>query len=116
MLLSKGVAMDRRSGFVLVIVGAVVVGCGGKETATEKTGQSVYVDSKTMQAVVGDMVAETPAVNPTTGERTLMPAMYCSSCQRWHPVPPPDQINRVPGATKCRKTGTTLTANGPWPK
>lgn len=93
-----------------------LVGCGrSTEVATDATPRAVYVDTTTMQAVVSDLVTDPPAVNPATGKRTLMPALYCPTCRAWHPVPPPDQINRAAGASTCRKTGAALTADGPWP-
>jgi len=101
---------------VVSVLNANLVGCGSStDVATDEVGETVYVDTETMQAMVGPTVVETPAVNPKTGKRTLMPALYCPTCRRWHPVPPVDQINRVPDATKCGKTGATLTADGPWP-
>ena len=99
------------------VLGAGLVGCGGSsEVDTGEVDQTVYVDTTTMQAMVGPSTDETPALNPKTGKRTLMPALYCPGCLRWHPVPSVDQINRVPDATKCRKTGATLTTDGPWPE
>lgn len=101
----------------LGVLGISLLGCGrSAEDATDEVSQAVYVDTETMQAMVCDIVDEPPALNPKTGQRTLMPALYCPACRSWHPVPPPDQINRMPGATTCRKTGAALTADGPWPK
>jgi hypothetical protein len=102
---------------LVVAIGSGLLGCGGsEEVATTESQRAVYVDIKTLQAVIGDVVKEPPAVNPATGQRTLMPALYCPKCLRWHPLPPLDQINRTPNATKCSKTGATLTADGPWPE
>ena len=80
-----------------------------------REGRMVYVDAATDEAVVGEIATEFPAVHPRTGKRTLMPAMYCEKCGKWHPVPPPDQINRVPRAAQCPKTGAPLVPDGPWP-
>ena len=103
--------------FVASVLGISVMSCSGPaDVATDKVPQAVYVDTETMQAVVGDIVDEPPALNPETGQRTLMPALYCPACQSWHAVPPAGQINRVPGATTCRKTGAALTTDGPWPE
>jgi hypothetical protein len=112
--------MDINAKTLVIAVSALgisLLGCGGSaEVATDEVSQAVYVDTKTMQAVVCDIVDEPPALNPKTGQRTLMPALFCPTCQAWHPVPPADQINRVPGATTCRKTGAALTTEGPWPE
>lgn len=75
----------------------------------------VYVDTVTGEAQAMEVAGEFPAVQPRTGKRTLMPAMYCAKCGKWHPVPPPDRINRAGRAALCPKTGAPLTAEGPWP-
>ncbi len=76
----------------------------------------VYVDTVTKKPIVMEIADSFPATNPETDKRTLMPAMYCPKCSKWHPVPPLDQINRTPRATQCPKTGTQLTPDGPWPE
>lgn len=102
---------------VLLLLCIALVGCGGTEEATtNKVARAVYVDTKTMKAIVCEVVGEPPLVNPATGKRTLMPALYCPKCLRWHSLPPLDQINRTPNATKCSKTGAELIADGPWPE
>ena len=101
----------------LGLLGSSLMGCSSPAAvSTEEVSRAVYIDTKTMKAMVCDAVEDFPAVNPVTGNRTLMPALYCPSCVRWHPLPPLDQINRTPNATKCGKTGATLTADGPWPE
>lgn len=104
-------------GFLVVAVPALFVGCGGLESSDMegREGKMVYVDTVTKEATVMEIAATFPAVQPLTGKRTLMPAMYCEKCAQWHAVPPPDQINRTPGAASCPKTGTPLTLDGPWP-
>lgn len=68
---------------LVVAIGSGLLGCGGsEEVATTESQRAVYVDIKTLQAVVGDVVKEPPAVNPATGQRTLMPALYCPKCLR----------------------------------
>lgn len=105
----------------MVLVGAAVLaGCGGPEEVNidGREGKMVYVDtaSKKKEALVMEVAADFPAEHPRTGKRTLMPAMYCPKCAKWHPVPPPDQINRTPRATLCPKTGVAMTVEGPWPE
>ncbi len=96
-----------------------IAGCGRTEEvpADGREGKMVYVDtaSKTKEAIVMEIADSFPAENPRTGKRTLMPAMYCPTCGQWHPVPPPDQINRTPNAALCPKSGTPLRIDGPWP-
>jgi hypothetical protein len=98
------------------LVAASFVGCGGGTEEASDVDRMVYFDTKTKTAVVAEVSDETPALNLTTGRKTLMPALYCPKCESWHSVPPLDQINRIPGATKCRKTGADLTFEGPWPE
>lgn len=105
-------------GFLLVAVTAVFAGCGKPEPPgpNGRVGKMVYVDTATREAIVMPVADAFPAPHPRTGKRTMMPAMYCPKCSRWHPVPPPDQINRTPKATTCPKTGKPLTMDGPWPE
>jgi hypothetical protein len=94
---------------------ALFAGCGGNEPPPDpKAGKMVYVDTKSKQAFVGQII-DTPATNPQTGQPTLMPALYCSKCSQWHAVPPLDEINQVGNATRCTKTRVPLTGDGPWP-
>lgn len=100
---------------VTLLCGVTFAGCGGSETETDtKAGKMVYVDTKTAEAFVGN-VTGTPAVHPQTGDRTLMAALYCPKCATWHAVPPLDEINQIPNATRCPKTRVPLTVDGPWP-
>ena len=100
----------------LALTGLAISGCSDSEATDDmRAGRMVYVDTKTMQPFVHDIASEFPAGHPETGKRTLMPALYCPECKQWHAVPPVEQINRMPGATRCRKTRSLLTADGPWP-
>lgn len=100
---------------LIVMAGGGMAGCGSKDADVRPTDRTVYVDTKTKQPVVHQVVTSVPAVNPETGERTLMPGLYCPQCQTWYPVPPPDQINSRPNAGLCPKDKTPLTVDGPWP-
>jgi uncharacterized protein YbaR (Trm112 family) len=100
---------------VCVLAGIGLAGCGSEEADTQPAGRMVYVDTKTRQPIVHEIVTPVPALNPETGERTLMPGLYCPACETWYPVPPPDQINSQPNAGQCPKDKTPLTADGPWP-
>ncbi len=82
---------------------------------SDRQGRMVYVDTASGGALAMDIAGEFPAIHPRTGKRTLMPALYCPKCGKWHPVPPPDQINRTARAAQCPKTGEPLTPDGPWP-
>ena len=101
--------------FVLLSFIGFLAGCGGTASDATTPKKMVYVDTATMQPLVHDVVTSFPAAHPTTGKLTLRPALYCPTCQKWYPVPPPDEINRAPGGGKCPKDKTTLIADGPWP-
>lgn len=50
----------------------------------------------------------TPAVNPRTGRATLVQALWCPTCRRWYPEPPPEARERMPAAPLCPEHGTPL--------
>ncbi|MBC7821434.1 MAG: hypothetical protein IAG10_31490 [Planctomycetaceae bacterium] len=93
----------------------VLAGCGESTPVEPARNQMVYFDTATKKPLVHDVEISFPAKHPTTGKPTLRPALYCPTCQQWYPVPPPDQINRIPGAGRCSKDKTLLTADGPQP-
>lgn len=45
----------------------------------------------------------TPAVNPATGRKTLVLAMYCPECRAWQAAPPAELRDRFPAGPMCRK-------------
>ncbi|MCP4175301.1 MAG: hypothetical protein GY758_31515 [Fuerstiella sp.] len=105
--------------FCLLMVGLVIhacTGCGSGEPSAGLDANMVYVDTKTLVAVVAPKTGSVPIVNPATGQRTLMPGLYCPDCKKWYPVPSPEQINRQKGAALCPKTKTPMIADGPWPE
>jgi hypothetical protein len=44
-----------------------------------------------------------PAVNPATGRKTLMLALYCPECRSWQAAPPPELKDRFPAGPICQK-------------
>lgn len=92
---------------------AAAAGCGTSSAASKPDSSIVYVDIKTRETVVLERQAQTPATNPATGQRTLMPGLYCSQCQAWHASPPIEVLQRSTAAYRCKKCGTTMTPNGP---
>jgi DNA-directed RNA polymerase subunit RPC12/RpoP len=107
----------RIKSFLCAAVPIILCGCSheGSEPTTQAT-QMVYVDLQTNKAVVGDRSDVVPAVNPATGERSLMPGMYCSRCGQWRPAPPLEELQRNPAARQCPRCGSAMSADGPWPK
>ena len=103
--------------FCGVLICSRFAGCSDAPKAPDETAsRMVYVDLKTRSPLVQPSTDEVPAVHPETGQRTLMPGLYCSSCERWHPAPAFETLQRTPGAARCPKTGTPLTLDGPWPQ
>lgn len=99
-----------------VLIIQTCTGCGSSDTSAGADADMVYVDTKTFVAVVAPKSGSVPIINPATGQRTLMPGLYCPDCEKWYPVPSPEQINRQKGAALCPKTKTPMIADGPWPE
>lgn len=113
-MLAKIAGQDRFVLWSLFCFG--LMGCGGSAPQVDaRAGRMVYVDTATMQPLVHDAATSFPAEHPQTGKRTLRPALYCPTCQKWYPAPAAEQVNHVRGAGLCPKDKTPLTAEGPWP-
>jgi hypothetical protein len=98
----------------LVTGSLLLLGCTDSADPTA-AGQMVYFDTQSREAVVYETGVEFPVTHPVTQQPTLMPALYCTRCQTWRPVPPADQINRRPGAANCGTCQVPLSIDGPWP-
>ena len=106
----------RSLSYLCCIVGWIgLLGCSTADRQNDGT-QMVYVNTQDQEAVVSAVASEFPARHPNTGERTLMPALYCAKCLAWRAVPPAVQINRSPGATECQACQTMMSIDGPWPQ
>ena len=57
-----------------------------------------------------------PAVNPDTGRATLQRALYCSRCQHWYVVPPPNVHNGPVAGYLCPKHKLAMQEQGPLPE
>lgn len=89
-----------------------LLGCGG-EPAARPAATMMMVDVQSGQTFSLPLPTTFPAVNPETQQRTLMPGLFCSTCHKWYPVPPPEQINRQRQAGMCPRSHGPLTADGP---
>ena len=76
-----------------------VVGCA--EPSDLVPVEATLIDSKTGERFRLASVDQVPAVHPETGERTLMPAMFCPRCEVWQQVPSPEHVNRIQNAMRC---------------
>lgn len=104
--------------FALLLALLSCVGCTAQNGGSTDAGavrEMLFVDAKSGEVIVAPVASDFPAKHPVTGERTLMPGLYCPECKRWHPVPPPDRINQTRNAANCPKTGAAMTLHGPWP-
>ena len=110
---SKGFVQLVFSGVLLV----TAVGCNRSETVVvEKPSFQVAYDQKSKQAYLVDGSIELPAAHPTVPKSQLQPAMFCSKCGKWYPLPPIEQLNRNPGAATCPKDQQLLTPEGLLPE
>ena len=109
-------SIPRRMIPLLLAAAGAAAGCQSKPAAeTTPPAHSVYVDTRTGQVVRAEHSVTLPAVNPGTGQRTLMPGLYCAECRKWYPAPPLEVRQRTPNAGQCPRHGTALTADGPLP-
>lgn len=90
--------------------------CDSRDATPSRDVEMVCVDSEILAAVVARKSESVPTVNPATGQRFLMPGLYCLKRKEWNPASSPEQINRQPGPALCPKTTTPLAADGRWPE
>jgi hypothetical protein len=104
------------SGTSMIVLAAFVSGCSGSNSVDSRDSEqrAVYFCRETKRPVVA-AVQPTPAINPATGRRTLVRALYCPQCKAWRAVPPDAAANGNPLASKCPKHRCPLTADGPLP-
>ena len=73
----------------------------------EPAAEITYVCRETGELIRGPR-EETPALNPKTGRRTLVQALYCNRCRQWYKGPPRDRVDRQPLGPCCPHDGTPL--------
>lgn len=93
---------------------ALLSGCGGAHD-TAANSKTLCIDVRTGELAVVQGGAHFPAVHAATGEKSLMPALYCAKCAKWFPAPSVEQLHRQQGQARCPKGGHPLTSEGPWP-
>ncbi|REK25395.1 MAG: hypothetical protein DWQ41_12205 [Planctomycetota bacterium] len=97
----------------MLLTAVTLAGCAGGRDAAEQANQIVYIDGETQSTIVADVTDDLPAVHPQTGRRTLMPGLYCNSCDTWHSSPPIEVLQRNPAARQCPACRSPLTNTGP---
>ena len=96
----------------LLLMAASLSGCGGETPAAGETENVVYLCRETKK-IVRAPLQPTPAVNPATGRKTLVRALYCTKCKKWHAVPPAMEQSGNPMRYQCPKHKIDLSADGP---
>lgn len=81
-------------------------------TVGEEPEEITYICTETHTVSRGEWQTM-PAVNPQTGRRTLVQALYCQQCGQWYPAPPPEMAQQSPRGPACPKDGATLGMEGP---
>ena len=75
----------------------------------------VYVDEKTEQPFL--LRARSSRENhPETGERTLVPSLYCEKCKAWKPIGSMESLQNGRSARKCPIHKVDLVREGPLPE
>ena len=77
-----------------VAIAVVLPGCADEFSVVEPPTEMVFVDVESGSPVTAPPSTDLPAVHPDTGRRTLMPGLHCASCQKWHPAPPLEELQR----------------------
>ncbi len=82
-------------------------------TIGEDPEEITYLCTETGEVSVGEW-QPMPALNPKTGRKTLVQALYCSQCRAWYPAPPPEMAQQSPRGPACPKDGSSLTVEEPF--
>lgn len=102
---------------LIPILLVALCGCAEDDSDASTTAdQMVYFDLDTRSPIVSEPSEVVPAPHPVTGERSLMPGLYCSACRQWHPAPPLEELQRNPAARQCPQCAGEMSADGPWPE
>ncbi len=84
----------------------------GNSSSSAAENTVAYLCSETGRLIVAPL-GPTPALNPATGRRTLVRAMYCAECAKWYAAPPSDVSGGNPQNIRCPKHNTPLSMKGP---
>lgn len=107
-----------RTACLICLTLSIATGCGRASvppSVNALDGQMVYVDTVSRRTFLGQPTEELPAVHPESGQRTLMPGLYCAKCRAWYPAPPLEVRQRQPSSLRCPKSGDLMTPDGPPP-
>ena len=98
----------------VVVVAALLVTVSffGSSESVADDAQVPYLCAETNQLVRAP-AQPTPALNPITGRKTLLRALYCPQCGKWQAVPPSDLFHANPLSFRCPKHRCDMTPDGP---
>ena len=83
--------------------------------STQDVADVVYICKETNAVMAGPLGA-LPALNPRTGRRTLVRALYCSQCLGWYPIPSPEMLPGNPLSYRCPRHHVPMSLEGPVPE
>jgi len=92
---------------------AAGLGCSRPKEISEAAA-AVYVCRDTGTVFSGPL-KPTPAVNPATGQATLVRGLYCRQCQKWRAAPPPGVHAGNPLSWPCPRHKKAMSYDGPLP-
>lgn len=83
------------------------------KSASADTVPKVFYLCEETEELVKAPLQQVPATNPQTGRKTLYRALYCSDCEKWRAVPPPEVYPGNPLAYRCPKHDCPMAVSGP---
>jgi hypothetical protein len=95
----------------IVLLLTSLSGCSTDIAADEQ--QTVLYVCEESKTLIKAPQQPTPAAHPETGQPTLLRALYCSECNKWHAVPPTDIYPRDPLSYSCPDHNIPMSADGP---
>lgn len=97
---------------LLLLASLMLAGCSDGGSGGAGVEPMVYVDTESGK-VVQAPPKPTPAVNPDTGKKTLMPGLYCAQCRKWYASAPLEIAQRNPSSRMCPKHRTPMETKRP---
>ncbi|MBW3539822.1 MAG: hypothetical protein KY476_06095 [Planctomycetes bacterium] len=98
---------------VLLYLAAALVGLRGQDAAGGEGPDEVVYVCREAKTLVSAPPQPTPAVNPATGRRTLVRALYCRDCDGWRAVPPTEAYGGNPLSHACPRHRQPMSPTGP---
>lgn len=97
-------------GCIALSISTFALGCGS--SSQPPPVEAVFVCTESFE-VFRIPSQPSPAVNPNTGQATLVQGLYCGQCQKWYPAPPLEAVGGNAGAITCPVHRSPLSSVGP---